>query len=206
MKISKELLSNLDSIYNEMLTQHLRQYPNLDIVYCSDNRVPSTGKAIHAMYLKAINHGRPFCVFDGSNDADLMTFSPTTNLKYRALHDLDHAHYYALGQGTTKLKDEKFLNCLMALRAFNYAKPKYGTQVALQLFCVVFHDTVGQAVYYSRVGEFVHDQKKFTLSLLDDCPIFKHAMNDTTLCTALHHMKCAFVHCNVDIDNIKLYG
>ena len=205
MKISKELLSNLDSIYNEMLTHHLRQYSNIDIRYCADDRVPSTGKGIHSMYVNVIQHGKPFYVFDGSNDADLMTFSPTTNLKYRALHDLDHAHYYALGQGTTKIKDEKFLNCLMAVRAFNYVKPKYGVTLALQLFFLVYHDTVGQANYYYQVGEFVKDQRKFTLGQLNRCNGYFYSSIGNKV-NALAELQACCTNCNVDIDNIKLYG
>lgn len=127
--------------------------------------VPSTGKAIHEMY----RSGGEFRVFSGSNDADNLYFSPMTNLYYRALHDVDHAVAYELGRGTTKYEDELYLNCLMAKRAYDYAVSRSTQESALRLFFEVYHDTVGQAVYYKKHNDFCVNQRENTLLELNAC-------------------------------------
>lgn len=135
-----------------------------EIMYTEDN-VPSTGKGIYEMY----RSGTEFRVFSGSNDAENLYFSPRTNLMYRAVHDLDHAVAYELGRGTTKFEDELYLNCLMAKRVYDYVVKQYNQETALRVFFEVYHDTVGQALYYKKHNDFCVDQRSNTVNELDKC-------------------------------------
>lgn len=136
--------------------------------YTTDD-VPETGKAIYAMYEEALC-GETFKVFSGANDASNLFFSPQTNLLYRTLHDIDHAREYHSGRGTTKLEDELYLNCLMAKRVYTYAiENGYTEAQALMCFFCVYHDNVGQVLYYRDNKDFVVNQREHTELLLSKC-------------------------------------
>lgn len=157
----------LNSIFKAALKFELNKYRHIKFAYTEEG-VPETGKAIHAMFLNALQYGGLFKVYSGANDKTY--FAPETNLLYRALHDLHHAEAYATGAGgTTKVVDEKRLNCKMAYTAYSYALAKFGYEVALQLFFTVYHDTVGQVEYYSLTKEFCKDQNALTTELLEFC-------------------------------------
>lgn len=131
--------------------------------------VPESGKAIHKMYHDACAGGT-FKVFSGANAAELLYFSPETNLAYRAVHDLDHASAYSEGRGTTAKADELYLNCLMAKRVYQYALANgYERRQALLAFFEVYHDTCGQVDYYFEHKDFCADQKALTTRLVQEC-------------------------------------
>lgn len=155
--------------FAEMLSFELQKYRNINFSYTVEN-VPSTGKAIHDMFVNAKKYNSLFRVFDGANDADLLYFSPSVNLKYRALHDIHHAEAYAIGSGgTTKIVDELKLNCKMAWLAFSYTHSNHSLEMALSVFFAVYHDTVGQVHYYRDHKDFCKDQKSLTIGLINDC-------------------------------------
>lgn len=163
--------------------------------YTSDD-VPNTGRAIHAMWESALSTGTPFKVFNGANDASNLYFSPRTNELYRAVHDLDHARNYNIGRGTTKYTDEKYLNCLMAKRAYDYAKVHSSDAVALQLFFAVYHDTVGQVEYYKEHRDFVRNQRSHTCQRLQTCKGMQLALKGNT--TLAHQYMLAYMlDCNI---------
>ena len=142
----------------------------LSFVY-TEQGVPETGKAIHAMWLQAKIGNVPFKVFSGANAEENLYFSPRVNLLYRAVHDVDHALAYSVGRGTTKYEDELYLNCLMAKRVYDWTVQcdAYTEADALLAFFVMYHDTVGQAVYYKEHGEFCVDQRTHTMRLVNTC-------------------------------------
>ena len=147
----------------------------------TDKGVPETGKAIHYMWTQAKYKGAPFLVFNGANDASNLYFSPSTNLLYRAVHDVDHAIAYSVGRGTTKYEDELYLNCLMAKRVHDWclSASEYSEYDALHAFFAIYHDTVGQVKYYKEHGDFVVNQREHTTRLLDECKgmqFLKHGM------------------------------
>lgn len=155
--------------FAEMLVFELSKYKKIDFVYTTEH-VPSTGKAIHAMFINAIRYGSRFRVFNGANDAENLFFSPQVNLFYRALHDVHHAEAYAIGTGgTTKLEDELKLNCKMAYLAFSYTLANHSIDDALAVFFAVYHDTVGQVHYYRENQDFCVNQKANTIKLLNEC-------------------------------------
>lgn len=164
----------LNQVFNDMLQFELNKYAHIDFVYTQEN-VPSTGKAIHAMFVNAVRYNGLFRVFNGANDADNLYFAPETNLLYRALHDVHHAEAYAVGLGgTTKITDELRLNCKMAYMAFSYALAITNIDSAMALFFAVYHDTVGQVNYYKENQDFCTNQKKLTVDLLNNCEGVKH--------------------------------
>lgn len=135
-------------------------------------KVPSTGKAIHAMWQETVyNHSKRFVVYCGDNDAVNLYFSPEVNMKYRCVHDIDHALAYEIGKGTTRHEDELYLNCMMAYRVYRFGmlSAKYTSAQALHAFFAMYHDTVGQAVYYRKHGTFCVNQRQNTVDLLADC-------------------------------------
>lgn len=142
----------------------------LCFAYTSDG-VPETGKAIHAMWREAKQGRMPFKVFNGANDASNLYFSPRVNLLYRAVHDVDHAIAYSVGRGTTKFEDEVYLNCLMAKRVHDWCLncDVYTEADALAAFFAVYHDTVGQVLYYRDQGDFCTDQRGNTIKLINGC-------------------------------------
>lgn len=151
-----------------------------NIVYtCDETLVPSTGKGIYAMYEDHRVECKPFYVFSGANDADNLFFSPEVNLKYRTIHDYDHAVAYAFGRGTTKYEDELYLNALMSKNVMDTllicGVPE---KIAHQAFYAMYHDTVGQVHYYKRHSTFCDNQRLHTASLLDNCQGFKFASRD----------------------------
>lgn len=162
----------------------------------TDVNVPETGKAIYAMWVEALAGTSSFRVFNGANDADKLYFSPNTNLLYRAVHDLDHALAYSVGRGTTKYEDEKYLNCLMAKRAYDYAVCNANQYEALELFFAVYHDTVGQVEYYKNQKDFCVDQRSNTVKLMNEC-LGVRAVRRGDLSTARQVMLGYMYECNV---------
>lgn len=129
---------------------------------------PQTGKAVFEMYKNTLENNTPFVIFSGANEKSF--FTSATNLIYRTLHDIHHAQYYAKGHGTTKLKDEAFLNTMLAYKCYKKCQELgYSTSHCLQLFYAIFNDTVQQSIYYSNTGEFVEDQESFTKNKLLKC-------------------------------------
>ena len=147
----------------------------------TDKGVPETGKAIHAMWEQAKYANVPFKVFSGANAAENLYFSPSVNLLYRAVHDVDHALAYSVGRGTTKFEDEVYLNCLMAKRVYDWTMncDIYTEADALAAFFAVYHDTVGQVHYYKEHSDFCVNQRENTIKLLNECKgvaFLKHGM------------------------------
>lgn len=144
-----------------------------------ESKVPSTGKAIHAMWEQAKAGECKFLVYAGANDSSNLYFSPRVNLLYRLVHDLDHAINYSILRGTTKYKDELYLNCLMAKRVYDWTmcSNHYTEQDALMVFFAMYHDTVGQVKYYNEHGDFVVNQRQNTVDLLNNCAGYKAALS-----------------------------
>ena len=150
----------------------------ITVSYSSDeSKVPSTGKAIHAMWEQAKAGKCTFVVYSGANDASNLFFSPLVNLLYRTVHDFDHAINYSVNRGTTKYEDELYLNCLMAKRVYDWTtcSDYYTEQDALMAFFAMYHDTVGQVKYYKEHGDFVVNQRQNTVDLLNNCKGYKAA-------------------------------
>lgn len=151
----------------------------ITVSYSSDEtKVPSTGKAIHAMWEQAKVGECTFVVYSGANDSSNLYFSPQVNLLYRTVHDFDHALNYKVSRGTTKYKDELYLNCLMAKRVYDWTlcSDYYTEQDALLAFFAMYHDTVGQVQYYKEHGDFVVNQRQNTVDLIDNCKGYKAAL------------------------------
>lgn len=161
--------SLVNQIFNEALQFELEKYQNINFAYV-ENGAPETGRSICDMFINAKHYGGIFKVFSGANDQENLYFTPETNLLYRTLHDLHHAEAYIIGMGgTTKLKDELRLNCKMAWVAYSYAIAKYDIAIALSVFFAVYHDTVGQVLYYKEIGDFIEDQKSLTITRINMC-------------------------------------
>ena len=112
-----ERLNNIVFLCLERTKSAMMLDNELTISYSPDeSKVPSTGKAIHAMWEQAKAGKGVFFVYSGANDASNLYFSPRVNLLYRTVHDFDHAINYSVNRGTTKYEDELYLNCLMAKR------------------------------------------------------------------------------------------
>ena len=151
----------------------------ITVSYSSDeSKVPSTGKAIHAMWEQAKSGACKFIVYSGANDAGNLYFSSHANLLYRTVHDFDHAINYSVNRGTTKYEDELYLNCLMAKRVYDWTmcSDYYTEQDALMVFFAMYHDTVGQVKYYKEHGDFVVNQRQNTVDLLNNCKGYKAAL------------------------------
>lgn len=131
--------------------------------------VPESGKAIHSMWLSSKERDTPFRVLNSANDAHNLYFSPSTNLLYRFIHDLDHAVAYEVGRGTTRYEDELYLNCRMARRVYLHAIKTHDSLTALAVFFAVYHDTVGQVQFYKEHGTFLVNQRAHTVQLLNEC-------------------------------------
>lgn len=190
-------ISLADRIFNEMLTARLKAIgSSLNFEYTEKN-VPENGLQIYKMYVLALDGIEKFRVFSGANLAKDLFFTPETNLKYRAIHDVDHAQNYKSGQGTTKVKDELFLNCLMSKNAYDYAIAQNYTQgQALMTFFAIYADTVGQVDYYVKYKDFCSDQKKNTTDLLNDCEGIA-ALKNGSLSLALGIMKQRLNSCGI---------
>lgn len=129
-------------------------------------QVPSSGKAIHAMYKNAQNLNAPFFVLWSSAEDSILGHA---NNFYRFVHDIDHAQYFEQGKGTTKIKDELFLNLLMCKRIHNIVLNKTNDVVlASKCFVVLYHDLIGQAEHYAEKGDFVENQVFFTTNKLQN--------------------------------------
>lgn len=189
----------LDKLFKESLlhTQDaIPKYLQAKIVYTESN-VPSTGKQIRAMYYDWIERVQgDFRVYSGANSADNLYFSPSTNLLYRLIHDIDHAVNYDVGRGTTRLTDERYLNCLMAKRAYDYATKHTDRGTALLVFFAVYHDTVGQVDYYGQNGDFCTNQRQNTINLMNDCKGVL-AIKAGRLGVAKQIMQACLVECGV---------
>ena len=127
---------------------------------------PTTGKQIKAAFNKA-KLTSLFPVYSDTSNGCI--FGNRCNLAYRFVHDIDHALHYDQGKGTTATKDEKFLNCLLCNRIYCIVKAKHGECVALEAYFVLYADTVGQTINYAKTGDFVKDQAKFVVDLLERC-------------------------------------
>ena len=143
---------------------------SMEVLYTHNaESVPSTGKAIHAMWRTALDQGKPFRVYSGDCQDHRMYFGREVNLMYRFVHDVDHAVNYEFGRGTTKYQDELYLNCGLALRVYKSLINEVPKEEALACFFGVYHDTVGQAKFYKEHGVFIVDQLRHTQKLLDEC-------------------------------------
>ena len=183
-------LEIVNNLFNEFLKVEIAKHSHLNFVFCDNENVPSTGRQIHAMYVKAQKEGTPFYVYSGSNDASF--FSQETNLLYRAVHDLDHALYYHVGLGTTNLKSELFLNCILAKRAYDYVLHEHGIKNAMLVFSAVYNDTVGQAFYYDEHKDFVKDQLSFTVNKINKCDIWKYSIKNQLNIAKQALLSCLF--------------
>lgn len=193
---SNTVINQLDALYREFLKHELSKH-NFHFIFCDSENVPTNGKQIYTMYKKALKNESAFYVFNGSNDQTF--FSAETNLFYRAVHDIDHALHYELGLGTTSLKSELFLNCLLAKRAYNFVMGNYrNKQIALMLFSAVYNDTVGQALYYAEKKDFVKDQKSFTYNQINNCEVWAYSKKN--MINVAHQSFIAdLVFCGVDL-------
>ena len=171
----------------------------ITVAYSSDEaKVPSTGKAIHAMWEQAKAGKCKFIVYSGANDSSNLYFSPQVNLLYRTVHDFDHAINYSVNRGTTKYEDELYLNCLMAKRVYDWTicSDYYTEQDALMVFFAMYHDTVGQVKYYKEHSDFVVNQRQNTVDLLNDCTGYK-AASASQLRVAYQVMQACLRECGV---------
>lgn len=159
---------NTNTMFKQFLESEIQGHTNLEFEYSTEG-IPSTGVAIHRMWWSASRGVGTFRVFNGSNEAHNLYFSPDVNLLYRTVHDLDHAVAYEVGRGTTKYADELYLNCWLAKRAYLYAIKHHSSLDALRLFFEVYHDTVGQVHFYKVNGVFLVNQKANTTKLLNHC-------------------------------------
>lgn len=175
--LNKEFLNEM---FLGALTFELSKYSHIEFCYTADN-VPSTGKAIHDMYVNAIRYKGLFRVLNSSNNAQYLYFTPEINLLYRTLHDLHHAEAYAIGGGgTTKICDELRLNCKMAWLAFSYTLSRTNLESALAVFFAVYHDNVGQVRYWEQNQDFCKDQNANTVKLLNNCVGVTNLINGRT--------------------------
>lgn len=186
-----------NKIFDEALSFELAKWQGVLSFEYTALGVPENGKQIYKMFNEAMDGKASFKVFNGANEASNLYFSPSVNLKYRAIHDLDHALQYQLGKGTTKLKDERFLNCLMAKRAYDYAiSNSYTLAQSLAAFFAVYHDTVGQVDYYAKHKDFCVNQKANTEQLIKDCKGCQ-ALENGLVSTAYNVMQSYLIKCDV---------
>lgn len=158
----------INDIVRSALGAELVNYRHINFVY-TEQDTPSTGKAIYNAWLASTIEGTPFPIFSGANEADKLYFDPEINLMYRALHDVHHAEAYLMGWGTTRIDDEKRLNCKMAYTLYARALKAYNLEIALEVFFKVYHDTVGQVLYYQQARGFCVNQKELTLEYINEC-------------------------------------
>ena len=130
------------------------------------SNAPTTGAQIKQAFDDAPMLGF-MPIFDGGG---IMLWSKEANLAYRFVHDIDHALHYDQGRGTTGLKNERFLNCLMAKRVHDtMLQLRYKENLALQAFFIGYADWVGQAEDYAHTGRNLDDQASFVYRYLLDC-------------------------------------
>lgn len=159
----------VNELFNEALTFELKKYAHIPVSYQAEN-TPSTGKSIADMFTNSKRYGSPFRIFNGANEEKNLYFTPETNLLYRTLHDYHHAELYISRMGgTTKISHELKLNCKMAWLAYSYAISRYDLSLALAVFFAVYHDTVGQVLYYKETKSFIENQKALTVTRINCC-------------------------------------
>ena len=190
------------AIFKGALFEVLERFNDIEFEYTEVN-VPQSGKGIYKMWQQAAIGADTFRVYSGANAADDVYFTPTINLAYRAVHDLDHASAYTEGRGTTSKANELYLNCLMAKRVYSYAlRAGFTRKQAMLAFFEVYHDTVGQVHFYLEHNDFCSDQKALTTKLVSECRGVKSVLaND--LMTASIEMQRMLRECGV---NFKLMG
>ena len=190
------------AIFKGALFEVLERFNDIEFEYTEAN-VPQSGKGIYKMWQQAAIGADTFRVYSGANAADDVYFTPTINLAYRAVHDLDHASAYTEGRGTTSKANELYLNCLMAKRVYSYAlRAGFTRKQAMLAFFEVYHDTCGQVHYYFEHNDFCADQKALTTKLVSECRGCKAVLaND--LMTASIEMQRMLRECGVDF---KLMG
>lgn len=190
------------AIFEGALFEVLERFNDIEFEYTEVN-VPQSGKGIYKMWQQAAIGADTFRVYSGANAADDVYFTPTINLAYRAVHDLDHASAFMEGRGTTSKASELYLNCLMAKRVYSYAlRAGFTRKQAMLAFFEVYHDTVGQVHYYFEHNDFCADQKALTTKLVSECRGVKAVLaND--LMTASIEMQRMLRECGVDF---KLMG
>lgn len=159
---------DINDVVKNCLQAELVCYRHINFHYTTEG-APSTGKAIYEAWLASTLEGISFPIFSGANDPDKLYFTPEVNLLYRTLHDIHHAEAYMLGWGTTKISDEKRLNCKMAYTLYARALKAYNLEIALEVFFKVYHDTVGQVLYYQQARGFCVNQKELTLEYINEC-------------------------------------
>ena len=148
-------------------------------IFVSTEHAPSTGKEIFAAYQAAINGNKQLPIL--ADDTDTSVYGREHNQLYRFIHDIDHAVAYQQGKGTTRLEHEVALNLAFSVNVFK--KVLHDTSEldsALMAFFICYYDTVGQAVEYSKTGNFVVNQKQFVYDKLQSCKAWqalKHGQN-----------------------------
>ena len=148
--------------------------------FVSAEKSPSTGKQIFAAYQAAINGDKQFPILADTQDTSV--YGREHNQLYRFIHDIDHAVAYQQGKGTTRLEHEVALNLQFTLKVFE--KVFYQTSrldSALMAFFICYYDTVGQAVEYSKTGNFVANQKQFVYDKLQSCKAWQALKHGQTM-------------------------
>ena len=150
----------MDNIFSLALAKSLQKV-DLQVEFVSNpHDVPSTGKSIREAYELCVNDGKPMPIYTGGQYQ--LYWSKRTNLMYRVLHDYDHAVHYPLGLGTTKLKDEKYLNGLMMWRVLCLpVSDDYKFVDLLDCAHALYYDLISTQQYYAAHGEFVLKQYDF---------------------------------------------
>ena len=185
----------VNQLFNEALQFELEKYKHIPVSYQIDS-VPSSGRVIADMFINAKRYGSPFRIFNGANNADKLYFTPETNLLYRTLHDYHHAEAYLVRMGgTTKISHELKLNCKIAWLAYSHTIAKYDIAMALAVFFAVYHDTVGQVLYYKDVGDFIEDQKALTVTRINMCTGV-HMLNLGRINQAIQVMQNYCIECD----------
>lgn len=190
------------AIFKGALFEVLERSNDIEFEYTEVN-VPQSGKGIYKMWQQAAIGADTFRVYSGANAADDVYFTPTINLAYRAVHDLDHAAHYAEGRGSTTKENELYLNCLMAKRVYSYAlRAGYSRTQAMLAFFEVYHDTCGQVYYYFEHNDFCADQKALTTRLVSECRGVKAVLSGQLMPASIE-MQRMLRECGV---NFKLMG
>lgn len=134
----------------------------LDRVVFENNpeKVPSTGKAIHAAFDAAIKGGPKMPILKTPLDCQCF-LGIRGNDVYRVLHDHDHYQAYKLGiGGTTRLEDEDMLNRAMVeriMRATGITRSGFHADLWAVLKACLLADLVGQAYYFQQHKSFVRN-------------------------------------------------
>ena len=135
-----------------------------NVCYFEDDadKVPATGKAIHAAFGAAFNGGPMMPILKTPIDCRCF-LGVHGNDVYRALHDYDHFSAYKLGKGTTKLEDEDRLNRIMVNRivgATNIGRSGFDGDLWAVLKACLLADLVGQSYYFAQHKSFVDNKRQ----------------------------------------------